>query len=385
MIEQLDSKIKEKIEILCKKYKIESDIVDFFSIYDRKISEAENFSVIEEMIKTLSPDFANKIAVEGTKKNIKTEKEAIARAELEQIKKEAEVSAVEFEKAIQDIKENKSEILEKLYHIPREYIKSVVKGDTTSLILLGKQARGKSYLTLETLNKGKAKFKYFSGFTSPMALYKLLYENRNEDTINVFDDTAGLMSNKEALPIMLNALYSITNKRTIMWNTTSGKLKDVPTFFTYEARTILITNELPKNINSTLILSRCLPFEFNPTNHELLAMMFEIAKQDSDIPSEKRLEIVDYMKDYADGTCKNFDLRTQKHIENLYRYDKDNWKELATPLLSRDEKLVLLKQLLKECMNGILTIGEAERKYCDKYSCCRKTFYNKRTELGVNV
>jgi len=210
-----------------------------------------------------------------------------------------------------------------------------------------------------------------------MALYKLLYENKSEDIINVFDDTQGLINNKEALPIMLNALYSIASKREIMWNTTSSKLNNIPTRFIYEAKTILIGNKLPKNINSTLISSRCLTYEFNPTNKELLAMMYEIAKQKSDIPQEKRLEIVDFIKDYADGTCKNFDLRVQKHIENLYRYDNENWKELAIPLLNKDEELVLLKQLLKES----ITISEAERKYCQEVSCCRKTFYNKKKEL----
>lgn len=299
--------------------------------------------------------------------------------ELEILKKESDDSKQQFENSIQEIKANKSEVLENLYKIPREYLKSVVSGHTKSLILLGKQARGKSYLTIETLKRGNAKFKYFSGFTSPMALYKLLYENRESDIINVFDDTQGLMSNKEALPIMLNALHSITNKREIMWNTTSSKLQNIPTRFIYDARTILITNELPKNINSTLILSRCLVYEFNPSNKELLAMMFEIAKIGNDIPDKNRLEIVDFIKDFADGTCKNFDLRLQGHIENLYRYDNKNWQELATPLLNRDEELVLLKKLLKEC----LTLKEAERKYCEEVSCCRKTFYNRKKEITL--
>lgn len=367
---------------ICSSYSVPFDLIDFGAMVDEKLQYEENKSILLPMIEILSvkteQTHKEKVETDYKKKGtIKTEKEAIMKVEIENLKKEAENSEKEFEKSIQEIKENKSEILEKLYRNPREYIKSVISGDTTSLILLGKQARGKSYLTIETLNNGKAKFKYFSGFTSPMALYKLLYENCGKDTINVFDDTQGLMSNKEALPLMLNALYSITPKREIMWNTTSGKLGGVPTRFVYEARTILITNELPKNISATLILSRCLPYEFNPSNKELLAMMYEIAKKKSDIPIENRLEIVDFIKSFADGTCKGFDLRTQHHIENLYRYDNKNWKELALPLLSKDENLVLLKQLLKECES----IAEAEHKFCEKTGLCRKTFYNKKQEL----
>lgn len=366
-------------------YKVPTDLIDVEALVDSKLSYEENKAIIMPLIETLAvgeTDNKEKIEIDKKRKekgNIKTEKDANARVEMEQLKLEADNSEKEFEKAINSIKTTiHSEILEKLYYIPREYIKSVISADTLSLILLGKQARGKSYLVVETLNKGKAKYKYHSGFTSPMALYKLLYENRDEGIINVFDDTQGLMSSKEALPLMLNALYSINEKREIMWNTTSSKL-GIPQRFIYEARTILITNTLPNNLNSTLISSRCLSYEFNPTNKQLLSMMYEIAKQDNDIPKEKRIEIVDFMKGYADGTCKNFDLRTQRHIENLFRYDKDGWKELSQPLLSKDESLVLLKTLLKECS----TIAEAEKRYCEKEGVCRKTFYNRKALLDI--
>ena len=361
-------------------YKVPNDLIDFEALVDSKLSYDENKSLIVPLIEGFSSANSVKEKVEVDNKvkkiSIKAVKEDIDKVEMDNLRAVAEHSAIEFEKSIQEIKENKSEILEKLYKIPREYLKSVIKGTTISLILLGKQARGKSYLALETLKNADVKFKYHSGFTSPMALYKLLYENRDENIINVFDDTQGLMSNSQALPIMLNALYSVTNKREIMWNTTSSKL-EVPVRFVYNAKTILITNELPKNINSTLISSRCLTYEFKPTNRELMAMMFEIAKLKSDIPVENRLEIVDFIKDYADGTCKNFDLRVQNHIESLWRYDNVNWRELAKPLLSRDENLVILKTLLGQSSS----IKEAEAKYCAELGTCRATFYNRKKEL----
>lgn len=383
MIEKKEEQIK-KFKALMESYKIPSDTLDISALVDGALDFEQNKTIIMpliEMMATSGTSVTEKIENDKGKKdkgNTKTEKEKIAQTELENLKKEMDNSEKEFDKSISKIKRGNSEILEKLYYVPREYIKSVVKGSTQSLILLGKQARGKSYLVIETLNDEKAEYKYHSGFTSPMALYKLLYENKGKNIINVFDDTNSLMTNNQALPLMLNCLHSVNDTRKIMWNTTSSKL-DVPTTFNYEARTILITNELPDNLNSTLISSRCLNFEFSPTNKEILSMMYEIAKKDSDIPKENRLEIVDFMREFADGTCLNFDLRTQKHIENLYRYNPNEWKELAKPLLSKDKERVLLKQLLKEC----LTISEAQAKWCSQTNLGRATFFRYKKEIEI--
>ena len=366
---------------LMETYKVAWDLIDLEALVDDKILFEENKTIIMPLIEILAQkETGIEEKVEADKKvkkiSIKGEKEKLEQIELDNLKQEAEQSEKEFDMSISLVKSNNSEVLERLYKIPRHYVKSVIKGQTLSLILLGKQARGKSYLAIETMNNEKANYRYHSGFTSPMALYKLLYENKGKDVINIFDDTNSLMTNNQALPIMLNALHSINDMRKIMWNTTSSKL-DVPTTFNYEARTILITNVLPNNLNSTLISSRCLCYEFKPTNKELLMMMYEIAKTDSDIPKEKRIEIVDFMKDYADGTCLNFDLRTQKHIENLYRYDKDNWRDLANPLLSKNREMVLLKTLLKEC----ITMGEAQNKWCSQTGMCRASFFAKKNSL----
>jgi hypothetical protein len=89
-------------------------------------------------------------------------------------------------------------------------------------------------------------------------------------------------------------LEKAKSDRTHCRNTTSSKL-EIPTRFIYEARTILITNELPKNLNSTLISSRCLNFEFNPNNHQLLTMMYEIAKQEK-MNTSLSVHHIDYNK-----------------------------------------------------------------------------------------
>lgn len=375
-------KKKEQIRNLkkiAKSYKVETDIIDFEALVDSKLSYDENKAILIEMIKSLTEKVDEKINTEFKRKekSSKNEKEEKDRAELEMLKQEQETSQVEFEKSIKEIKETKSEVLKNLYHIPREYIKSVAKGFNNSLIILGKQGLGKSFLALETLNGEKVRYVYHSGFSSPMALYKLLYENKDENVVNVFDDTYGLVSQPQALTIILKALYSVGEKREIMWNSTTAKLQ-IPTRFIYNAKTILITNELPKISVSKLILSRCLVYEFNFRYEDVLKIMYEIAKtKHSKLNEKERLEIVDFIKENTDESTENFDLRLQQHIENLYLYDKENYKRLSLSLLTKDERLYLLKKFIQESS----TIKDACRKWKEHTGQSERCFYYLKAKI----
>jgi len=376
---------EKKLLKLFKDYKVENDILDYNALWDTKLNEFENLRIMEEKIRTL----ANSKNTEETivtdfkkrKKGIKTERELKAYEELEQLKKLEENMKTQFENSAKEIKETSSKIIDEIYYIPKEYIKSLIKGNINSLIFLGKQGCSKSFTTLSVLNKLNANYSYHSGFSSPLSLYKYLYENRDSKII-VIDDVYGLINNSQAVSIILNALYSATKKRIITWDTTSKLLKNVPTEFIFNSKIILITNELPKHINADLVLSRCLSYRIELSYNELLLVMYEIAKQKHEkLTKEERFMIVDYIKNQTDETTINFDLRLQQKIEKLYLYDKQNWQKLSEPLLKcKNENFLLVKKLLQECS----TIKEAENKFVKESGMCRKSFYNFKNKLSIN-
>ena len=107
----VDKKVMRKIVGLSEKYSVPSDLIDIEALYDDTLEFSENYNMFEEIIKGLS-EFETKVKVEGTKKSIKSEKEERDRVELENLKKETEVSEKEFEEALNKIKFKTTDILE---------------------------------------------------------------------------------------------------------------------------------------------------------------------------------------------------------------------------------------------------------------------------------
>jgi len=355
--------------------------LDIDAIYDFKISEAENLPIIKDMIKILagSNDFDNKTKVEGTKTNIKNEKEIEDRTKLEMMKKEIENTQKEFKKSLEKIDKNNS-VLDKLYWLPKKWVEVTVNSNNEiyGLIFTGQAGISKSYSTIQTLNELKTDYVYFAGYTTPLGLYKFLNDNKEKGKTIVFDDTFGILNNTTSVVLMLNALYSSAGKRKISWN--SSKLKDLPSEFLFEANVILVTNELPKNLGTDLINSRCLSYRFEFNNFEILAIMKAIANlPHPKLTKEQRIEVFNFIKEFTDETTENFDLRTQNKIENIYLFDKNNWKDLSMPLInSKNEKLLLLKQLIKESVSLV----EAKNKWYETTGLSERAFQRYHKKLN---
>jgi len=378
----------EKFKKICKDYNVPDELLDLEMLVDSTLQFSENKTQILPLIETLasSQNTEDKIIADKKvkKKSIREEKLEQERINLDNIRQEIEYTQAEFKKSLETLQAN-NKILEKLYWLPKQYIKAVVNpnNELYGLILSGQAGCSKSYSTIQTLNEIKADYVYFSGYITPLGLYEFLYENRQKGKTIVFDDTFGILTNPTSIMIMINALYSSSGIRKIFWNSSIKKIK-IPNEFIFEANVILITNQFPKNIGIDLINSRCLCYEFKFKNSEILEIMKAIAKlPHPKLSKEEREEIVKFIEENTDETIENFDLRIQNKIENLYLYSKEKWKELSMPLFKKNEKIWLLKQVLNKCS----TIKEALSEYNKALEerginpVCRKTFYNYKNKL----
>ena len=109
----------KKILKLCEKYKVEADLIDIEALWDNSITEAENMNLFEGLIEGLSGSMEFETKIEGDlktkKKSVKSEKEEQARIELDNLRKETEVSEKEFEEALNKIKFKTTDILEQAF------------------------------------------------------------------------------------------------------------------------------------------------------------------------------------------------------------------------------------------------------------------------------
>jgi len=376
----------KQLKKIANKYNVPEDLYDWEAKVDEKISYEENKGIIEADIETLasSNDYQEKIKndFKARKKTIKDEKEQLERAKLEEINKEIEHIEEQFKESLEHIQKNNS-VLEKLYYMPKEYVKVVANknNEIHGLILSGMAGVSKSFSTIQAANELDCNYSYFSGFTTPLSLYKYLLEHKDDDLI-IIDDTISIFKNFQATTLLLNALHSNTDKRKVTWSST--KLRDISSEFILEANLVLIINEIPKNIGKSLLNSRCLTYEFTFTNFELLTIMKAIADTPHKFLSkEERHMIVKYISENIDESSMDFDLRIQNKVENLYLYSKATWKILAGPLLNtKDEKLSLLREFIRDST----TLKEAQEKWVEHTNLtprqCRR--YTARLKGGTS-
>ncbi|GAG61488.1 unnamed protein product, partial [marine sediment metagenome] len=258
---KLNKDHERSIKSYCEKFKVDWDLLDYNSFRDNTITAQENLNHIKSIIEDMSED-----RIEGLKKvkkkNIKSEKEEVARGEIENIQREEKYTEKEFNKSLKELKKTNSTTI-KHYEIPKEYIKSVIKGFNKSFIFIGGAGTGKTYLTRQVLVKHNANFIENRGVNSPLALYIFLYENNKKGLTLVFDDTMGLINNPNAYSILLNVLWEGFAE----WNTTSEKLK-VPSKFKFVGNIIFITNKL-NGENADIIKSRCLIYDLKLTKKDI--------------------------------------------------------------------------------------------------------------------
>lgn len=359
-------------------YKVPTDLIDLDAMVDSKLSYEENKTIILPMIEMLGgteQTQGEKIAEDYGKKdkgNIKTEKELISKVELENLKAEAEVSEAEFQNAINSIKYETSKELENYYNVTNKLLGTLIKSDKINgMILQGGAGLGKSFNTIKKLSdlgmKKGENYEILSSYVTPLELYKFLYENRNNKVV-ILDDTMGFFDNKINIGIVLSALWG-EGKRIIHYHSSSAKL-EVPPSFLFESKIIWCVNDLPKKLES--VKSRCFYHELKFSYAEKVKLMYEIAKiQNIDF------QVVDFIKENSDESTENMDFRLLWKINEIFKANSNDWKEIAVVGLCRDEKLVLLKQFLKECS----TIAEVEKKWCEKTQMCRKSFYNYKARI----
>ena len=124
-----------------------------------------------------------------------------------------------------------------------------VKGQVRSMIVSGPAGIGKTY-TIEGILKSaaedeKVKYTAVRGFVKATGLYKLLWENREENNVILLDDADSAFADEISLNL-LKAALDTSKKRVLSWRseksfeTESGD--QIPNEFEYKGSVIFITN-----------------------------------------------------------------------------------------------------------------------------------------------
>jgi len=356
---------RQNIKKMAQKRGLDIDSYDYEAKWDTSLTHEENYS-----------------AIAGDLEQLSQQVQAFNQAESDEFEK----MALEQERAFlrdqqmkdyEDIKKSTTPQLDGFFQNYADMLDILVKSeDIHSLVSLGIGGIGKTYKAIQELSKKGINFVIHNGNISALELYHILYHNR-KNTVLIFDDTHALLQNRNAMSLLLSALYSASGRTRICeWRSTTKKLK-APPIFEFESKIVFIANDVPKNIQP--LLSRCFNVEVTFTYHELLSIMYEIAKLNHpNLTKKQRFEVVDWLRENTDETTKDFNLRLQKKVELVYVHKKTRWKSLAKSFVTQDESLALVKKILEENTGAKAQI----KAFREATGMSRATFYRLKARVA---
>ena len=176
------------------------------------------------------------------------------------------------------------------------------------------------------------RFRFVSGHCTPLKLFEILYEGREENMVTTFDDCDGVLRNEDALNLFKVALDTTAEKRILTWNSTRERA-DVPNRFEFKGSVIVITNinfEAPEKASAAM-------------HEHLAAIMSRVYYID--------LAINDLRDKYLhiEGVCKDHDLlkhqglapRQVQEVMDFFKANLSNFREVSIRTVQKIGKLCL--------------------------------------------
>lgn len=250
------------------------------------------------------------------------------------------------------------------YELLYKSLEAISKGAINLLILKGLPGTGKTYATLEYAKEKGLNCKYINNYATPLAFYKILYENRKRDII-VFDDVQSI-SDPKIKSMFKSACGGLEDdKRVVSYYSTSPILEKegLPESFELEGSVVLIFNEDVSGFEP--IINRGVNIEFDFSFKEMLEVLnhFQVAAG-----IEK--EVLDYVKKNCNQATRNLSIRTLVMLSKLKRAGYD-FEDFAKEVLKTDNDL---KDLIEF----------DEKTWCEKTGKSRRTYYRHRKSAKVS-
>ena len=203
----------------------------------------------------------------------------------------------------------------------------VVDGVSPSLLVLGRAGLGKTHRIREVLRKmGLEKdkdYKFIKGRSTPMGLYKILY-NHSDETI-IFDDCDSVLRIKEGVDILKAALDSY-DEREISYYSPSVTSAGMEESFVFTGKIIFISNLSVEDVDPA-VRNRGWCVNINMTNTEAARLMESVLPHiEKAVSMVDKEEVLMYLKEVAERMS-DFSLRTLiRGIKLQQRVP--NWKEM---------------------------------------------------------
>lgn len=362
---------------LSRKYGVADDLIDWSAVIDGKLSYEENYKEFFPKLLALMPDGKRAEVQAQISKGQQIQAQIVANEGYTQYVSQEQTKTIE-----RILNTNEGEVLRQMFSPLVEMTKLIGTGISPALVVEGPGALGKTHNVKKTL--GEMEFKedeeyiYLNTYTTPLELYKTLYNNKDKKVI-VFDDVAGVFNNDKTIALMKSALWGIEGTRVVQYVSSTDKLGSIPEKFIINAGIIILSNLIPRNVHTEAVLSRCHYLRLNFSHKQKIQMLFDFAKHKEYIglKEKERLEVMEWI-DKNTNEAYDINFRTVMKCFDLYRHDKANWKNLAIALLCPDE----IVQVYMEALEHSSIIKEQIAYFSERTGKSRATFFRLKYKIG---
>ena len=234
------------------------------------------------------------------------------------------------------------------YESMETLVEAVSANSVNSLIVAGAPGLGKSFTVNKVLNRvnsGEYGYVFHRGYLKATHLFRLLWENKDQDQVIVIDDCDSIFADETALNL-LKAALELKSVRRIGWGSEKEFFDQdgdqIPRYFDYSGSIIFLTNlAFHELIDSgskyaphlSALESRSLVLDLGiKTKREYMVKIKQTVKdgmlRDRGFNSQEENEIVKFMEENVDK-LRELSLRMCEKIASLYELNPSKWKVLA--------------------------------------------------------
>lgn len=188
--------------------------------------------------------------------------------------------------------------LEERQELLAHHVRLVARKVSHALFVFGAQGGlGKSRTILKTLAEEGTSPILINSHVTPLALYTLLWQHRDEEIL-FFDDVDSMFSSMPHLGLLRSALWG--QPRVVTYS--SSQQNGLPQSFETTARFVFAANVVPKKNDAfKAVLSRCDIFELSASNEEVIEMMRSLAAHGfNGITADECETVIDFVAEHSE-------------------------------------------------------------------------------------
>ncbi len=294
--------------------------------------------------------------------------------------------------------------LERKFQILRDRVTGVAKGYCAGCLITGRGGTGKSYVTVETLEKLGVPFVLHNSHLTPRGLFDELA--MNPSAIHVIEDCEEALRNPIELGILRSATWGSRRnregrlERLIDWQAHGASMEVI-----FDGGIIVISNRKISELPEAKALTTRIPcVDFPVTDQEIAALMRSVAMKgyrmgDSVLAPEECLDVAEFIISESTHLNRQLDMRVliNGFADRLQAEDHDagcGWRDLIAstlrgrPSVVEDIESVGIRRQRKarelEIARQIVHLPRHERLqvWKEKAEASESTLYRRLAELG---